>query len=112
MHKLTGIALAAAVLTLSSCAAGPHQLRRTVGDFDQKLYVEQPWIDVALHIIPVIPLLSFGAAIGDFFLDGYHFWGSDAWDGTGTAFRHYQVTPTDGTLESLLLDDAKLLEIQ
>jgi hypothetical protein len=59
-----------------------------------------------LHFIPVIPLVMFGAQIGDFFVtDAYAFWFKDAWDGKGTAFDHFDVTPTDGAMSSLLNDD-------
>ena len=113
MKAFTGLALAGLTLSLTSCAAGPHQLRRSVDDLDQKLYVENPWVDGLLWFFPVIPLLGFGASVGDFFVvDAYHFWFKDAWDGKGTAFRHFQPEATDGTMESLLYDDAKFFEVK
>ncbi len=113
MKPFTGLCLAGLVLGLSSCAAGPHQLRRTVDDFDQKLYIENPWISGVLWFLPVMPLGMFGASIVDFFTgDAYSFWAKDAWDGQGTAFRHYQPEVTDGTMESLMYDDAKFFEVK
>ena len=98
---------------LAGCAAGPHQLRRTVDDLDHKLYVQQPWVDGILWFVPVFPLLHFGAGIGDFFIgDAYAFWIKDAWDGKGTGFRHLEVEATDGAMNSLMMDDGKFLEIK
>jgi hypothetical protein len=100
-------------LTLSSCAAGPHQLRRTVDDWDQKMYIENPWIDGVLWFIPVIPIAGYLGSIGDFFTgDLYAFWFKDAWDGKGTGFKHFNPTATDGSMSSLLNDDGKFMEIK
>jgi hypothetical protein len=100
-----GSALLAA--TLASCVAGPHQLRRTVDDWDHRLYVNSPWFDAALWIVPVIPVGHALAFVGDFLLlDAYAFWFHDAWDGAGTGFEHVPVQATDGRVGSLLLDRA------
>ena len=102
-----------ACLGLTGCLAGPHQLKRTVADWDQEMYVKSPWINAVLWIVPVYPLLNFGAGIGDFFIgDAYSFWIKDAWDGKGTGFKHYEPTPTDGQMYSLLLDDGEFLKIK
>ena len=112
MRKLA-IALLASCCFFGSCAAGPHQLRRSVDDWDHKMYVNSPWIDAVLWVIPVMPLAFFGAGIGDFFVtDAYAFWFKDAWDGKGTGYSHLAVTPTDGQMKSLLSDDGKFLEIK
>ena len=101
------------VLMLCSCAAGPHQTMRTVDDWDQKLYVEKPWLNGLLWFVPVMPLAKFGACVVDFLaVDAYHFWGMDLWDNKGTAFRHYQVPATDGYMESLLIDGAQFFELK
>ena len=98
---------------LASCAAGPHQLRRTVDDWDQSMYVKSPWMDAVLWVVPVIPLAWNLAWIGDFLVtDGYTFWFKDAWDGKGTAFTHYEVKPTDGAMGSLMMDDAHWLAVK
>jgi hypothetical protein len=98
---------------LSGCAAGPHQLRRSVDDWDQKLYVNSPWLNAVLWIVPVIPIAHFLGGIGDFLIvDAYSFWFKDAWDGKGTGFKHLEVQATDGQMKSLLLDDGKFLEIK
>lgn len=112
MKKIaTAFALAVAA-TLTSCASGPHQLARTVDDLDQKVYINSPWLNAVLHIIPAFPLAKFGAAIGDFFVtDAYAFWFKDAWDGKGTGFEHYKQNWTDGKMGSLLNNDAGFLKI-
>ena len=102
-----------ACLGLSSCLAGPHQLKRTVDDWDQKMYVDSPWLSAALWVIPVFPICHFGAGIGDFLIgDAYAFWFKDAWDMKGTGFKHYATQPTDGQMSSLLNDDGSYLEIK
>jgi hypothetical protein len=108
------LALACALLfsvSLTGCLAGPHQLRRTVDDWDNKMYVKSPWVDAVLWIVPVFPILNFGATIGDFFVtDGYTFWIKDAFTGQGgTGFKHYDVQSTK-TMKSLLSDDGKFLQ--
>lgn len=108
----TKIALGALALALTSCLAGPKQLSRSLDNFDQKLYVENPWIDSLLWVVPVMPLGFYGAMFGDFFINGYYFWVKDAWDMKGTGFKYYQPEATDGTMESLLYDDAKLFEVK
>lgn len=113
MKKVLGALTVALALSLTSCAAGPHQLRRTVDDWDQKMYVNSPWLDGVLWFVPVIPFANFLASIGDFFVgDAYAFWFKDAWDGKGTGFNHFTPTHTDGAMDSLLLDDSKFLEIK
>lgn len=112
MQRVALIALLILGMCLSGCAAGPHQLLRSVDDLDQRVYVESPWLNGVLWFVPVFPALQFGAAIGDFFVgDAYAFWVKDAWDGKGTGFRHYDVKHTDGAVSSLLMDDGKFLKV-
>ena len=102
-----------ATLSMTSCAAGPHQLRRTVDDWDHKMYVNSPWIDGVLWFIPVIPLAWFVASFGDFFItDAYAFWFHDAWDGKGTGYEHLKVDATDGKMGSLLMDGSSWLQVK
>ena len=113
MRRLTVALGLLFALTFTSCTAGPHQLRRSVDDWDNKMYVDSPWLNGVLHFIPVIELASFFAWVGDTLVtDAYAFWFKDAWDGKGTAFDHFIVKPTDGSMRSLLLDDGKFLEIK
>lgn len=99
----TGLLLS--TLALTSCAAGPHQLRRSVDDWDQKTYVNSPWLNAAMWVVPVYPALHAGALVGDFLItDPYHFWLDDAWDGNGTGFVHLDIECPDGFVESLLAD--------
>ena len=106
MRKLlASVAAVTVAFSLTSCLAGPQQLRRTVDDWDQKTYVNSPWIDAVLWVIPVWQLGYFGAFIGDFFVgNAYAFWFHDAWDGKGTGFKHFDTPPTDGQVGSLLGD--------
>lgn len=99
------LACFAALALLSSCFVGPHQLRRTVDDWDHKVYVNSPWWNAALWIVPVIPAATALAIVGDFLVtDPWAFWCEDAWDGAGTGFEHARVDWADGRMESLLLD--------
>jgi hypothetical protein len=92
-------------ILLAACAAGPHQLRRTVDDWDHKTYVNSPWFNGAMWVVPVIPVAYAFAFVGDFLVtDAVAFWLDDAWDGRGTGFEHLPVQATDGKVGSLLLD--------
>ncbi len=111
LRNLSLVGLAAVLST--ACAAGPHQLQRTVDDWSNQNYVNSPVMNGILHVIPVIPVVAGCAAIGDFFItDAAAFWLDDAWDGQGTAFRHLAVTPKDGAMESLLIEGSGWLAIQ
>ena len=92
-------------LTLGACAAGPHQLRRSVDDWDHQTYVNSPWFNALLWVAPVYPVCHVGALVGDFLVtDPYYFWFDDAWDGAGTGYEHLHVEWTDGHVDSLLAD--------
>ncbi|QDU65821.1 hypothetical protein [Engelhardtia mirabilis] len=112
MKKSIAIA-ALAGLALSSCAAGPHQLRRSVDDFDQQLYIDNPLLDGVLWFIPVIPLGYYIASIGDFLIvDAYHFWGKDVWRGEGTSFDHWTPEGSPARVNSLLNGGPFLFEAE
>ncbi len=98
-------------LVLGGCLAGPHQLRRTVDDFDQKLYVDSPIIDGILWFpIPAFYIGYWGASIGDFFLDGYHFWIEDVWANEGKGFKH--IDPQGSKIVySLMRDESKFAQV-
>ncbi|HEX5050474.1 MAG TPA: hypothetical protein VFZ65_01760 [Planctomycetota bacterium] len=91
--------------SLGSCFAGPHQLRRSLDDLDQKFYVNSPWFDASLWVVPIMPVGYAVAIVFDFCItDAYHFWFDDAWDGAGTGFEHLYIETTDGSVESLFMD--------
>ncbi len=93
--------------TFASCFAGPHQLRRSVDDWDHRTYVASPWLDVGLWVVPVIPLMKIGAFVGDTLVgDPIAFWGGDAWDGNGTGFQH-DCIGAERWSESLLLERSR-----
>ncbi|MCB9878860.1 MAG: hypothetical protein H6835_14795 [Planctomycetes bacterium] len=105
-HRLLRSAcLALLTLPFAGCFVGPHQLRRSVDDWDQKLYVNNPWLDAGLWLIPLIPVSTLGATVIDFLItDPYTFWFDDAWDLKGTGFRHARIEWTDGKADSMLRD--------
>ena len=113
MRKL-GIVLALLLsFSFTSCAAGPHQLRRSVDDWDREMYVDSPWLDALLWVVPVYPLAYFVAGVGDFVVtDGYTFWFKDAFGGAGgTGFTHLTVDSPNGYMSSLLMDEGKWLQV-
>jgi len=110
MKKITILAALLLASLLGSCAAGPQQLSRSVDDWDRELYVNNPRIDGVLYFIPVIPVVKYFAALGDFFVvNPWHFWGDDIWDNEGTNFEHLVVESTDGHVNSLWGDDRQFL---
>ncbi len=103
--RLRTLAVLGLATLLGGCFAGPHQLRRTVDDLDHATYVNSPWFDAALWIVPVFPICYAGAFVADFLItDAYAFWLHDAWDGAGTGFEHAPVQSTDGRMQSLTMD--------
>jgi len=99
--------------TLTACAAGPHQLRRSVDDWDHKSYVNSPWWNATMWIVPILPVSYIGAWVGDFLItDPWAFWFEDAWDGKGTGFEHLQLHWVDGRMGSLLTERAKWTRIE
>jgi len=110
------LAACAAALTLSlslpSCLAGPHQLRRSVDDWDQDLYVNSPLFDGVLWIVPVIPTMHVLALTLDFLItDAWYFWFDDLWDNKGTGFAHLKIDGKDGQLRSLLSENAAWMRL-
>ena len=106
MSPLRRIAVLALVCcSLGSCLAGPHQLRRTIDDWDHETYVNSPWFNATLWVVPVMPVGYLGAFAFDFLVgDALAFWLDDAWDSKGTGFQHLHVEWTDGKVQSLLDD--------
>jgi hypothetical protein len=98
--------------TLGSCFAGPHQLGRSVDDWDHSLYVQSPWLDASLWFVPVFPVTKLVAMVSDFFVtDAVAFWFGDAWDCAGTGYEWLPVEPTDGYVESLLRPRARWISV-
>lgn len=91
-------------LALPSCLAGPHQMSRTVDDWEQELYVKSPWMGALSY--PVVALVKGVARVGDIFIgDAIAFWLDDAWDSEGTGFMHYQPEFKNGYVKSMLFED-------
>ena len=105
MRTLRGSLLLLGVASLASCTAGPHQLRRSIDDWDHKSYVNSPWWNATLWIVPVMPVCYLGAfALDSLITDPWAFWFEDAWDGKGTGFEHLQVPWTDGRMQSMWME--------
>lgn len=112
MRTLRRRLLLSGVTCLCACAAGPHQLRRSVDDLDQKTYVNSPWWNATLWLVPVFPVAYVGAFVADCLItDPWAFWFEDAWDGKGTGFEHLPVQWTDGRMGSLGMDRARWTRI-
>jgi len=109
MRTLTRLVLVAtSSMLLGSCASGPHQLRRSVDDWDQKIYVNSPWLNAGMWLVGIYPVCHAGAIAFDFILtDPYHFWFEDAWDGNGTGYRHLEIDWTDGWTDCLFSDRSR-----
>lgn len=104
MRKLGIVVALLACFSFTSCAAGPHQLRRSVDEWDQKMYVDSPWLDAVLWVVPVYPLAYMLAGIGDFIVtDGYTFWFVDAFGGArGTGYQYQSLDHPNGYMQSML----------
>ena len=101
MKTIKTLIFFAAAAVLVSCTAGPKQLQRSVDDWDQEFYVEDPLLNGVLHVIPVIPLIEVVAIIGDsLIVNPWYFWSEDVWDKQGTNFNHATVSDADGHLYS------------
>ena len=101
-NPLRATAAVALTTLLGACFIGPHQLRRSVDDWDQKIYVNSPWWNAAMWIVPVIPTCTAVAFALDFAItDPWAFWFDDAWDGSGTGYRHMPIDWTDGAVDCL-----------
>ena len=107
--------LALALLTcfcFTSCFAGPKQLQRSVDDWDNKLYVQTPWMDGLMWTVPIIPAAHFIAfTLDTLIVNACSFWLEDAWDCKGTGFRHLVVEPQDGEMRSLMMGDSDMMKI-
>lgn len=78
------------VVAMSACTAGPSYLVRTVDDWQNKGYAENPVVTSTIsNILPAYPLLKFLAAIPDYLiLNPVQFWAVDLWKGEGSGFQH------------------------
>jgi hypothetical protein len=99
-------------LAFTSCAAGPQYLRRSLDNYDQKLYQEMPLVDGILWFpIPAFPIANYIAMFGDFFVNGYAFWIKDVWAGEGTGFQHADLAG-ERKIKSLVRDDSEFLKFE
>ena len=111
LRTIASLSLLAALL--AGCVAGPHQLRRSVDDWDHAMYVNSPRWNGLLWVVPVIPVATLGAfAIDTLITDPWAFWFGDAWDNAGTGYEHLPVEKTDGRMQSLWLERARWTRIE
>jgi hypothetical protein len=111
LRPIASFSLLAALL--AGCAAGPHQLRRSVDDWDHAMYVNSPRWNGLLWIVPVIPVATLGAfAVDTLITDPWAFWFGDVWDNAGTGYEHLPVETTDGRMQSLWLGRARWTRIE
>lgn len=112
ISRRLGLSLGCALL-LTSCFAGPHQLKRSLDDWDHRIYVNSPWWNAVLWITAVLPVGYVFAWAGDFLVtDPWAFWFDDAWDGEGTGFEHLPVQWIDGRMTSLMFDRSTWTRIE
>jgi hypothetical protein len=89
--KNTIRALAVALtLAATSCTAGPSYLVRTVDDWQNKSYAENPVVTgMVSDVLPAYGLLKLFAAIPDYLiLNPIQFWTVDLWKSKGSSFQH------------------------
>lgn len=78
------------LMTTTACW-GPMQLMRTVDDWTNQTYVENPWLAQVMHFFPVVYVAYFVATTIDIVaLNPYDFWGHTVARGKGTGFEHKQ----------------------
>lgn len=83
-------ALAIGLVALSGCTSGPSYLTRTVDDWQNKQYAENPLLTgVISDVIPGYTLAKIIAAVPDILiLNPIQFWCVDLWKAEGVAFQH------------------------
>ncbi|MCB9889244.1 MAG: DUF3332 family protein [Planctomycetes bacterium] len=98
--------------TFAGCLAGPKQLERSVSDWDNKTYVQSPWLNNFMHVFLIFTAMELVAKIGDtLIINPFVFWTDDAWGCHGTGFVHNTPELKDGAMHSLLMDDSALMRI-
>jgi len=90
MNRLSIVSLLLVVVVLAGCSSGPNYLSRTVDDWQNAQYVENPVVTgMITDVLPAYPLLKFLAFIPDWvILNPIQFWIFDLWKGEGVAYHH------------------------
>ncbi|MCA8981596.1 MAG: hypothetical protein H6831_01675 [Planctomycetes bacterium] len=107
---LGGLAVAFALSFTTGCNSGPNRVQYTWDTWRDTKYSENAWIHGALlqDVIPVYPFVGFIAAIGDVLIfNPVQFWGTDAWDNTGTVFTKTNVEGATRTVSDISFDNGK-----
>lgn len=99
MKKAAVVVMALLVVVAVAGCFGPRNVTRTVDDWLNQQYVDQPWLvgNVISHFI--INIVMGICWFVDDIIDIYWFWVKDAWpfgSGKGTHFTHKAVTPAPG----------------
>ena len=109
MKKTCSLVVAALALScLASCNSGPKRLTRSFDGYVNQKYSEDSIIHglVLQDIIPVYPIVSFFAMIGDaIVVNPYYFWSKDVWEGTGTAYTYSQAEGAERSVAGSGLED-------
>ncbi len=112
MRNMQRLIVLCLLLSLPGCLAGPKQLHSTIDDWDQQLYVDTPWFNGAMWVIPVVPAARFGALLGDVLIGNFYtFWFEDAFSGEGGTTVRFADIETKRSMKSLLRGDGKWVEV-
>lgn len=78
------------LVALTGCTAGPSYLTRTVDDWQNNMYADNPLVaSVVSDVVPGFLILKVLAAIPDYlFLNPTQFWLVDIWRAKGAAHKH------------------------
>lgn len=107
---LASLLAAFAISFTSGCASGPNRVTYTWNDWRDQKYSENAWLHGALlqDIIPVYGFVGFIAAVGDVLIfNPVQFWGTDAWDNTGTVWERQTIEGNGRKVSDISFDNGK-----
>ena len=94
MVKVGVIACAILLVVSSMGCYGPQQLTRGLDDWSNQMYVDSPWLSQVLYYVGVYSIGFILTGIADgLVLNPIDFWGTSAFKGEGTAYKHVNPTP-------------------
>jgi hypothetical protein len=107
---LGGLLVAFALSFTTGCQSGPNRVTYTWDTWRDTKYSENAWLHGALlqDVIPVYPFVTFLARAADVIVfNTVQFWGTDAWDNTGTVFVKQNVEGAERTVNDISFDNGK-----